>query len=785
MQSVSASGRLQLQAGAAWERTRESLGGGRVWSAILVLLLTFTVARSTATVHWVDGIDVITLVALTGALVMGILALLPIAEPLSLLAGAVLAPVAAVVGAWPQIHAHHPTDVLGPQLIRVWSDRISDGSAASDQSFYLALICLLLWVAGGWLSWCVVRWRKPMLGLIPGAAAFSTNLLNVPVDQNGYVLAMLVLTLALLLWTNYTGSIAGAVRARVKLTGDARWDFWESGLVAMAALIVVSILLPPLSTADKTLDVESGVFQSWAQLQQQLSHPGFFNSGAGGGGVTGFSDDVKLSGQLQRTRDPVFIYNVVGDLAGPRYFRGVDETVTLGGEWRYPSLNNGRQQTIQKNEVAPYADNSLKLGVAGATVRMVRTPVGFSNLVFYPGEFYKVDRVTHAYQVPLPLGSNSHLYSVDRLDSVQPPTSAGTYTVTVEFSTATEADLQSAGTNYPDWVGQFMDLPAGGYRSPDVMARVHQLAVDIVTKAGAQTPYDAANAIQAYLRDGNNFKYTLQPQPDPPPGADKLDWFLFHSKQGYCEYFATAMGDMLRSLGIPTRLVNGYGPGAFDPRVNGIVVRGDDAHTWVEVYFPTYGWIPFEPTADGTYNVIPRGQTGPNACLRDDGCDPGSVLGGVGAVPTPTAGHTRAIDNPGVAVGPGGIPLRVPDAGTITKIVGILVALLLLAFAALSRYLRPRTVMAVWRRTLALASLAGAERRPGETPLELGRRLQRSFPEAAEPVGALASGFVVAAYAPPDVASTSKASVMESWSALRPLLLRRVFARLRPRRPVN
>src|SRR5206468_1706864 len=91
-----------------------------------------------------------------------------------------------------------------------------------DPSFYLVLICLLMWITGAWLSWCVLRWRKPMLGLIPGAAAFATNVLNVPQDQNGYTLAMLVLTLALLLWTNYTASIANAQRANVKLTGDAR-----------------------------------------------------------------------------------------------------------------------------------------------------------------------------------------------------------------------------------------------------------------------------------------------------------------------------------------------------------------------------------------------------------------------------------------------------------------------------------------------------------------------------------------------------------------------------------
>jgi transglutaminase-like putative cysteine protease len=784
MQSASPSGRLQF-AGVAWDRTRESLGGGRAWSAVLVLLLTFAVARSTVTVHWVEGIEVITLIALAGAVVMGVLALLPIAEPISLLLGALLGPVAALIGAWPQLHANHPTDVLGLQLVRVWWDRIGDGSAGTDRSFYLVLICVLLWVVGGWLSWCVMRWGKPMLGLIPGAAAFATNLTNFPADQNGYVLSILVLILGLLLWTNYTESIAAAVRARVKLTGDARWDFWESGLVAMAALIVVSILLPALSTVDKTTDVQSGVFQSWAQLQQQLSHPGFFNGANGSSGVTGFSDDVKLSGQLQRTRDPVFIYNVVGDFAGPRYFRGVDATVTVNGEWRYPALNNGRQQNIQKNEVAPYADDASKLGVAGATVRMVRLPAGYGNVVFYPGEFYKVDRVTHAYQVPLPLGSNSQLYSVDRLDSIQPPTSAGTYTVTVEYSTATEAELRAAGTGYPDWVGQFMDLPPSGYRSPAVLQEVHQLAVDIVTKAGATTPYDAATAIERYLRDTTNFTYTLTPKSQAPAGADRLEWFLFHSHEGWCEYFATAMGDMLRSLNIPTRLVIGYGPGSFDPTVNGNVVHADDVHTWVEVYFPAYGWIPFEPTADGVYLTIPRGQTGPNACLRDSGCDGGTLPGTVGTVATPPSARPRNLDNPGTVVGPGGLQFRVPDAGTITKIVGIIVALLLLALVAASRYLRPRTVMAVWKRTLALASLAGAERRPGETPLELGRRLQRAFPEAAEPVGALASGFVVSAYAPPEVASTAKTSVMESWSALRPMLLRRVFARLRPSRPVN
>src|SRR5437899_5146684 len=352
-----------------WDSARSSLGGGRFWSVVLVLLLTLTVARSTSAVQWVNGIDVVILIAVLAAVVMGVLALSRVREWIGLGIGLVLAPGVALCGAWPQIHHSHPRDVIGPQLVVVWWNRITDGTAAQEPSFYLFLICLLRWVTGAWLSWCVLRWRKPMLGLIPGAAAFATNVLNVPQDQNGYVLAMIVLTLALLLWTNYTASIANASRSGVKLTGDARWDFWESGLVAMAALVVLCILLPPLSTIDRTLDVESGMFSSWAQLQQRLSHPGFFSAGRSASGVTGFTTDVRLSGPLQRTRDIVFTYTVVGDYAGPRYFRGVDETLTLGGEWRYPNTK-GLSQLVGKNQTYVYGEQYEKLAAAGVQVRM-------------------------------------------------------------------------------------------------------------------------------------------------------------------------------------------------------------------------------------------------------------------------------------------------------------------------------------------------------------------------------------------------------------------------------
>jgi transglutaminase-like putative cysteine protease len=756
------------------------MAGGQAWSALLVILLTFTIARSTVTEGWVRGIDTITVIALGAAFLMGILALLPIPWPPALGLGTVGGAAVSLYATWPLMHAMHHDDVLGPKLLSMWWGRISDGSAATDQSFYLLLISVLMWVTGGWLSWCVLRWRKPLLGLIPGAAAFATNLLNIPDNQNGYTFAMLVLTPALLLWTNYMGSIDSAHRANVKLTGDARWDFWESGLVATAALILLAILLPPLSSEDRTTDVENSLFSNWAQLQQRINHAGVTGPGRGGIGTTGFTTDVRLSGALLRTKDPVFTYTVPPSFTGPRYFRGVDVTETSNGEWRYIPATS-LQRTLDKNAEPRYAEDYQKLGLWVFDVNMKRPPRGNEDIIFYPGQFFASDRVTSASQVEMRFGQIIALWTVDRVSSLKPTSSFGPYKVLVGTSAATIDELRAADTNYKEWLNPYKSLPPyGRYRDPLVQKKIHDLAEKIVTDAGAVNPYDKASAIEAYLRS-DKFHYTLQPQ-TAPPGRDLIDYFLFDSHTGYCEYFATAMGDMLRSLGIPARLVNGYGPGNPDPAANGVyVVRGEDAHTWVEVYFPGFGWIPFEPTkdSDNIYQSIQRSTSGGAPCIRENGCaGPGdSADSGAGAVAPPVKNPKET--DPGQL--PGGLIVRIPDASTLSTVLGVLVALLLLLLAAASRYLRPRTVMGVWNRMLVLAHLAGAERRPGETPRELSRRLQETFPEASEPVGSLASAFAVAAYAPPEVASTARSTVMESWSALRPMLLRRVFRRLRPR----
>jgi hypothetical protein len=119
--------------------------------------------------------------------------------------------------------------------------------------------------------------------------------------------------------------------------------------------------------------------------------------------------------------------------------------------------------------------------------------------------------------------------------------------------------------------------------------------------------YDKAVAIEAYLR--TEYDYTLQ-MVAPPDGVDPIHFFLRDRKAGHCEYFSSAMTMMLRTLDIPARNVNGFLGGAWNEYEDYIAVRGGDAHSWVEVYFPEVGWVTFDPTPASEGGVLGRGGSG-------------------------------------------------------------------------------------------------------------------------------------------------------------------------------
>ena len=766
-----------------------------------VLLLTLAISGSTVQAAWVPGSDVIIRVSIVAAVVVGLLALARFVPwPIGLLVCFGAAPIAAYIATASTLSAAHPHDPTEPiGLLSTWWGRLADGSAGSDVSFFLFLLALLFWLVGGWLAWCVLRWRQPLLGLIPGAAAFTTTLLNFPSDQNGYMLAFLILTLGLLLWSHFTKSVEDVRRRHVRLSGDASWDFWETGVLVMAGVIALGIFLPPLSRVDSTVDIESGVFRNWAELQQRLNHQVAFGRGEAAGTSIGFNPDVKLIGPIHKTGGVVMTYTIDGTYSGPRgYFAGLDLMRTANGEWYYPASDPGGlgPVTVNKDEVMPYAEQYLSEAVGSFKIQMLKPPEKAPDVLFHPGELYKADRLTTLREVPGINGSigpsGNKLFSIDRASGVGRAGGSGPYHVTVTYSIATEDELRSAGAEYPVWLDPYRNFGniyrrpgttspppplseiGGSYRPPEVLQRIHDLAVQIT--AGKNNPYDQAQAIETYLR--TNYNYTLLPA-DPPRGADALDYFLFTSKEGYCEYFATAMGDLLRSLGIPVRLVQGYGQGSFDDRIQKFVIKESDAHTWVETYFPQYGWIPWEPTPDGTYFPIPRGNNTGATCARDaEICDPSQDPNASAVNPT-TKADKGALE-PGSDAGlSGNGGLRVPSPALVLPGVGGLLMLLALLYFSVSRYLRPATAAGAWSRTAFLARLGGMGRRPGETPFEFGRRLGEEAPETRTTARTLVEAYAQAAYAPPEVASASRARVLEAFRELRPMLIARIRNRNR------
>jgi transglutaminase-like putative cysteine protease len=148
--------------------------------------------------------------------------------------------------------------------------------------------------------------------------------------------------------------------------------------------------------------------------------------------------------------------------------------------------------------------------------------------------------------------------------------------------------LRAASTDYPEDVRDvYLQLPL------TLDPRIPDLARQITARA--QTPFDKTITLENYLR--TRFAYTLNLT--GKPGDDPLAHFLFETHAGHCEYFASAMAIMLRTLGIPTREVNGFLPGEYNDLGEDYIVRASDAHSWVEVYFPGTGWLTFDPTPPG------------------------------------------------------------------------------------------------------------------------------------------------------------------------------------------
>jgi transglutaminase-like putative cysteine protease len=308
--------------------------------------------------------------------------------------------------------------------------------------------------------------------------------------------------------------------------------------------------------------------------------------------ISGFSDDVELGeiGEIKKNSMVVMRVTVEGGLTaahGVRW-RGVALTRFDGKRW----FNEPHEPTT----LTPPSDGGwFRLNSEDTKARKYGMPIHYtvllepigSTALFFTNEVASVRGRFSDDPGRSSYGQRRTYLLEDFTGSVFNPYhtySRIEYEANSVIPTPPPAAVRLADSNYPDSIREmYLQLPA-------IDPRIPELAKQITARDN--TPYDKARSIEGYLH--SHYGYTLDLT--GPPQSDPLAYFLFQKRAGHCEYFAAAMAVMLRSLGIPARYVNGFQTGEYNDVAGDLVVRASDAHSWVEAYFPGFGWLTFDPT---------------------------------------------------------------------------------------------------------------------------------------------------------------------------------------------
>lgn len=326
--------------------------------------------------------------------------------------------------------------------------------------------------------------------------------------------------------------------------------------------------------------------------------------------MSGFTDDVELGeiGEIKKNTAVVMRVQTGSPVAYDRLrWRGIALSTFDGTRWTSTGRNiveafaNGdgwipigsarpkgseRARILQYTVLMePMASDALFIPGAGVAIRG-----NFSNASQFGRQRAPETNRNDAKKFQI-LNSTSYVFR-DSSDSISNPLHNYTATRYYGISRLPQFQLEklrAAGTEYPaDVTDTYLQLP------PALDKRIPALALSVTTRA--QTPVDKAIALETYLQ--TKYSYTLDLS--GKPGDDPLPHFLFETRAGHCEYFASAMAVMLRTLGIPSREVNGFLPGEYNSLGGDYIVRASDAHSWVEAYFPGNGWVVFDPTPPAT-----------------------------------------------------------------------------------------------------------------------------------------------------------------------------------------
>ncbi len=441
------------------------------------------------------------------------------------------------------------------------------------------LAAWILFLAGVWAGWFAFRRHSPWLAALIPAILLTGTLFFARAGYfwaAAFIFAFVILAIALHLARERMGWDARGV----DYSPEISLDLFISGLliasgVTLAALAVPNIRVTPITNAFWRVWAEPyGLLEARiSPLFRELERPPRSLIGGGSARPGGLPRAHLLGAGPELTEQVIMTVEVDDPEPGAPEFwsdyrwRGPTYATYTGRGW-----DNPPPQEIQRLGPGETWLNTMPAD-RRPLKQVVRFVAGRPYWLYAAGEPVAAD-----------IGSRAFLLGPESL--VGMTANVWRYTVLSQAPTFDAAHLRHAPPDYPPRMAVYLQLPETTPR------RVFHLAQRIT--ADTTNPYDQAVAIEHYLR--TTYPYTLD-VPLPPAGVDVADFFLFDLRKGYCDYYATAMVVMARSLGIPARLAVGYAPGEYDARRDRLIVREKDGHSWPELYFPGYGWIPFEPTA--------------------------------------------------------------------------------------------------------------------------------------------------------------------------------------------
>jgi len=288
-------------------------------------------------------------------------------------------------------------------------------------------------------------------------------------------------------------------------------------------------------------------------------------------GYVGFSTNVDL--RLRGVLDDTIVLRVRA--TRPAFWRGLAFDEYTGTSWQMSDRSVEEFSSTEPRIVPRYSPDEPWPAGSERVVQTFYVEAQQPNVVFgayrvtevfFPASGIAVDRYA-GLRSPVPLEAGIIYSVISRVPAPAPGV------------------LQRKDTTMPDSIRErYLALPS-------IPKRVRSLAAQLTQ--GDRSPYDRAVAVNRYMVERH--RYNLQ-APPLPEGADAVDHFLFETREGSCETFASAMVVLLRAAGVPARVVTGYTSGSYNLLTGYYEVRNSDAHAWVEAFIPRVGWIDFEPS---------------------------------------------------------------------------------------------------------------------------------------------------------------------------------------------